>query len=58
MFAPTGAGEQKSLAEFAPAGANKVGSFSPATCASVKILLAERSVDRPAKRDDEARSGA
>ena len=56
MFPPNG-GNELSLAEFAPAGAKKMGSFLPATCASAKILLAERSVDRPAKRDDEARSG-
>ena len=29
----------KSLAEFAPAGAKKVRSFSPATCAAEKIPL-------------------
>ena len=69
MFAPAGANEPHpamfppkagtsvSLAEFAPAGANKVRSFFSATCASKKIPIAERSVDRPAKRDDEARSG-
>ena len=29
----------KNLVEFAPAGAKKVRSFSPATCAAEKILL-------------------
>ncbi len=57
MFAPKGA-DERSLAEFAPAGANKVQLFFPMTCASEKIHLAERSVDRAAKRTDEARSAA
>ena len=46
-FPPKG-GDERSLAEFAPAGANKVGSFFAAACTWRKILLAERSVDRPA----------
>ena len=35
---------RKSLAEFAPAGAKKTGSFFPGTCASGKTPLAERTV--------------
>ena len=56
-FPPTGRNEP-SLAEFAPAGAKKMGSFSPATCAAEKIPLAERSVELPAQRATEARSEA
>ena len=45
MFPPNG-GNERSLAEFAPAGANKMGSFLPATCASAKILLGSQTCER------------